>query len=66
MNFELSLLKVWIALQIVNTYSEFQVNIFCNNRDYYKMSKFLHDADAKAIVILRVFSENSQAKNISR
>ena len=32
MHFELAPL-VWIALWIVNTYSEFQVNIFINNRD---------------------------------
>ena len=48
-------------------YSEFQVNIFSNNR-YYKMSKFLHhddhhNDDAKAIAIPRGFSENSRAKN---
>ena len=33
MHFELSPLIVWIALWIVNTYSEFQVNIFSNKRD---------------------------------
>ena len=33
MHFELSLLKVWIALWIVYTYSKFQVHIFSNNRD---------------------------------
>ena len=38
MHFELSPLILWIALWIVNTYSEFQVNIFSNNR-YYKMSR---------------------------
>ena len=29
----LPLLLVWVPLLIVNTYSEFQVNIFSNNRD---------------------------------
>ena len=32
---------VWVPLLIVN-YSEFQVNIFSNNRNL-KMSKFLHE-----------------------
>ena len=36
MHFELSPLIVWIALWIVKTYSEFQVNIFSNNRDIEK------------------------------
>ena len=55
------------------TYSEFQVNVFSNNR-YYKMSKFSHnddyddDADDddndddKAIAILRVFFFPKTAK----
>ena len=30
---ELSTLLVWVPLLIVNNYSEFQVNIFSNNRD---------------------------------
>ena len=50
MHFELSPFIVWIALWIVNTSSEFQVNIFSNNK-FYKISKFLHDDkdnDAKA------------------
>ena len=29
----LSSLLVWVSLLIVNNYSEFQVNIFSNNRD---------------------------------
>ena len=33
MHFELSSLTLWIALWIVNTYSEFQVNIFNNKRE---------------------------------
>ena len=33
MHFKLSLFIVWIALWIVNTYSELQVNILSNNRD---------------------------------
>ena len=55
-----------IALSIVNTYSEFQVNIFSNNRDIYKISQFLHNNDnddTKAISIPWVLSRNSQAKN---
>ena len=32
-NGELSPLLVWVPLLIVNNYSEFQVNIFSNNRD---------------------------------
>ena len=65
MHFDLSPLIVRIALLIVNTFSEFQLNIFCNNR-YYNMLTFLHDKDdAKALAIPRVFSENSSAKNAS-
>ena len=60
MPFELSPLIVWTALWIVNSYSEFQVNIFSNNRDITKCQRF---DDAKAIEIPQVFSENSQAKN---
>ena len=40
MHFELSPLIVWIALWIVNTYFEFQVNIFSNNRDISKCHSF--------------------------
>ena len=61
MHFELSPSIVWIALWILNTCSEFQVNTF-NNQRYHKMSKFDND-DAKATSISRVFSGNSQAKN---
>ena len=39
-SFGLSHLIVWIALWIVNTYSEFQVNIFCYNRDITKCQGF--------------------------
>ena len=46
----------------MNTYSEFQVNIFSNNRDITKC-QFLHHDDAKAIAIPRVFSENIPGKN---
>ena len=58
MHFELSPLIVWIALLIVNTFSEFQVNIFGNNGDITKC-QFLHTNDnnnAKAIAIPWVFS----------
>ena len=59
MNFEMSPLIVWIALWKVNTFCEFQVNIFSNNRDVTKY-QFLHadddaDDDDKAIVIPRIF-----------
>ena len=37
---DLSPLIVWIFLSILNTYSEFQVNIFCNNRDITKCQSF--------------------------
>ena len=56
-------------LWIVNTYSEFQANIF-SNRDVKKCHSFykrtITDNDnAKAIAIPRVFSENSRAnKNV--
>ena len=66
MYFASSPLIAWIALWIVNTYSDFQVNIFSNSRDITKCQKFLHDTDpddAKAIAIPQVFSENSRAKN---
>ena len=66
MHFELSPLIVWIVIWMVNTHSEFQVNIFINNR-YYKMSQFLHhdddNADAKAVEIPLVFKENSRGYN---
>ena len=64
MSIELSPLIVWIALWIVNTYSESQVNIFSSNRDISKCQKFLHNDDAKTIAIPRVFTENSQAKKL--
>ena len=68
--FELSHLIVWIALWIVNTCSEFQENIFSNNKRYYKMSKFLYtataDDEAKAIAIPQVFSENRQGRNLRK
>ena len=50
----------------MNTFSEFQVNIFSNKR-YYKTTNFLHaddkDSNAKAIAIPQVSSENSRANN---
>ena len=58
MHFELSPLIVRIDFCIVNTYSEFQVNIFTNKQDITKYHKFLHDDD-KAIAIPQVFSKNS-------
>ena len=69
MHFELFLLIVWIALWIVNIYSEFKVNIISNNRDITKCQSFCttmmpDNDDDKALAIPQVFSENSQAKNI--
>ena len=40
MHFEISLLIVWIAVWIVNTNFEFQVNIFGSNRDITKCQSF--------------------------
>ena len=40
MYFELSPSIVWIVLWIVNTYSEFRVNIFSNNTDITKCQSF--------------------------
>ena len=43
------------SLDRVNSYSKFQVNVFSNDRDNYKLSKFLHDVandkDTKALAI---------------
>ena len=39
-HFELSPVIVWIALWIVSTYSDFQVNILCNYRDITKWQSF--------------------------
>ena len=50
MHFELSSLIVWIALWIANTYSEFQVNFFSNNRDITKGQSF---SKLKKGIILR-------------
>ena len=47
-----------------NIYSECQLCMFINGGDMTKCRSFLHDddkADAKAIAIPRVFSENSRA-----
>ena len=65
MHFEMLPLIVWTALWVVNTYSEYKVNIFSKNRDITKC-QFLHtndNADAKVIAIPWVLSENSKAKN---
>ena len=40
MHVELSPFIVWIALRLVNTYSQIQVNIFSNNRDITKYHSF--------------------------
>ena len=55
----------WILSPLIIWYSEFQVNIFSNNRDIQKCQSLHHDnnKDAKAIAISWVFSEISQANN---
>ena len=50
-------------MRITNTYFEFRVDIFSNNRDITKCQSFLRD-DAKAIAIPRGLAENSRAKNL--
>ena len=40
MHFELFPFIVWIALWVVNTYSEFQVDILSKNRDITKCQSF--------------------------
>ena len=66
MNSALSPLILHIPFSIVNTYLEFQVYMFSNDRDMTKCHRFLHDDndDTKAIAIPQVFSENRRAKNI--
>ena len=69
MHFEFSPLILWIVLWIVNTYSEFQVNIFTNKRDITKCHSFCMTTTMttpKATAIPRVFYENSQAKNVTK
>ena len=62
MNLEISPLFVHVPFFIVNLQFEFLVHMFSNGRDMTKC-QFLHnDDDAKAIAILRVFSENRRAK----
>ena len=60
-----SLNRKRIALWIVNTHSEFQVNIFSNNRDITKC-QFLHadNTAAKAIAISQVFSKNNRVNKM--
>ena len=54
MHFELSPLIIWIALWIVNTYSEFQVNIFNNNRDITKWRSFCTTTVTKTVTMPRL------------
>ena len=51
MHFELSPLIVWIALWIVNTYSEFQVYIFGNDRDITKCQSFVFLSGRRGIIL---------------
>ena len=65
MHFELSSLIVWIALWIVNTYSEFLVHILSNNGDIKKCHRFCTTTTTTtdnddAIAICRVFYKNSR------
>ena len=64
MHFELSPLKVWIALWTVNTYLEFQVNIFSDDCGISECQSFAdtdHSDDAKAIATPWISPENRRA-----
>ena len=67
MHFELSPLIVWIALWIVNTFAEFQVNIFSGNRDIAKWQSFCTMTTTTTPKVRQylagVFSENSRPNN---
>ena len=60
-------LLVWVSLLIVNNYSEFQVNIFSDNRDIRKCEGFRTtsddddavDDDARAMKYLDPFSSKT-------
>ena len=65
-------LLVWVPLLIVNNYSEFQVNIFSNNRDIRKCQSFRTTPPPPTTPppttpglrqYLDVFFENSRANN---
>ena len=62
-------LLVWVSLLIVNNYSEFQVNIFSNNRDIRKCQSFCTTTTTPPtttpglLQYFNVFSENSRANN---
>ena len=58
----------WIPLLIVNNFSEFQVNIFSNNRDIRKCQSFrtVQQPPPGLLQYLNVFLENSRAKNVRR
>ena len=51
MHFKLSPLIEWIALWIVNTYSEFEVNIFSNNKDNTKCQSFSKSNEGHYIIL---------------
>ena len=59
MHFKLSPLIVWIALWIMNAFSEFQVNVVSNNGDD---DNDADDDDLKAIAIPRVFPKTAELK----
>ena len=54
-------LLVWVPLLIVNNYSEFQVNIFSNNRDIRKYQSFACWQQGYDNTLM-FFLENSRAK----
>ena len=56
-------LLIWVPHLIVNNYSEFQVNIFSNNRDIRKCQCFHRPTPPGLRQYLIVFFENSRAKN---
>ena len=62
MHFELSPLIVWIALWIVNTYTEFQVNIFSITEILQNVEVFVQQWQ-QGYRNTSGFSENSHAKN---
>ena len=64
---ELPALLVWVPLLIVHNLSDFQVNIFSNNRDIRKCQSFCTMTTTTTTGLwqyLDIFFENSRAKNV--
>ena len=65
-------LLVWVPLLIVNNYSEFQINIFSNNRDIWKCQSFCTTPPPPTTTppglkqYLDAFIENSRANKTSQ